>query len=263
MKPMQKRQSNRTVMAVFRVLHAAIGVAIVATMMESYPTFRLDDGDVYRYAQTYHFCVVVVGYTALQYGAWYFVFVSYMKRMRIDIILERLLDIILLLTHVLCGYFASVKASCPPEATKATNLRCSGLQATMALCFSNAGIFLLVLIYGFVVRLPSHPDSMENLVPRGNYGGNYRSSDQTPVDAHVPPVDSDQPGRKSMPMLSPLWDVLSTADKAPTHEDDKTGNLVARGQFGNVKIEDVDKTDRLLPRGNFGSLAQKSALDKC
>ncbi|KAF0699259.1 Aste57867_10159 [Aphanomyces stellatus] len=256
MRPMYLREKNPTFMAVMRALHAIIGTATVVTMMQAYGTFRLEDSDMYRYAQTYHFCVVVVGYTALQFGAWYCIFVSCMKRMDVDDVIERTLDVVLLVASLVCGYLTNLKTSCPELVAKETYGRCSNLQVTMILLFVNAFIFCLLLVYGMLAGIPSHPDNTQNLVPRGNYGCSVGTPlPASAIPAHVGGRGSHQ-NRQSVPMLSPLWDVMSTVDKAPTNDEDKTANIVARGQFGQVKIDDVDKTDKLLPRGNFGSLAQ-------
>ncbi|RHZ22313.1 hypothetical protein DYB37_010778, partial [Aphanomyces astaci] len=251
---------NRAFLCVMRTTQALIGTATIIAMMLAYGSFLLEDGDMYRYAQTYHFCVVVVGYTALQYGAWYVVFVSYMQRCVLDEILERFLDIILLITSLVCGYLTNLKTGCHELVAKETYGRCSNLQVTMILCFANAVLFSLLLVYNLLVTIPSnssHPDCTMNLAPRGNYGVSA-----TPVVSALPVNgvhDGELHGNPSVPMLSPLWDVLSTShtmDKAPPSDEDKTANLHPRGQFGTpLKIDDVDKTDRLLPRGNFGSLA--------
>ncbi|RHY42079.1 hypothetical protein DYB30_008723 [Aphanomyces astaci] len=260
MQPRCLHDKNRAFLCVMRTTQALIGTATIIAMMLAYGSFLLEDGDMYRYAQTYHFCVVVVGYTALQYGAWYVVFVSYMQRCVLDEILERFLDIILLITSLVCGYLTNLKTGCHELVAKETYGRCSNLQVTMILCFSNAVLFSLLLVYNLLVTIPSnssHPDCTMNLAPRGNYGVNA-----TPVVSALPVNgvhDGELHGNPSVPMLSPLWDVLSTShtmDKAPPSDEDKTANLHPRGQFGiPLKIDDVDKTDRLLPRGNFGSLA--------
>ncbi|RHY31882.1 hypothetical protein DYB32_003073 [Aphanomyces invadans] len=260
MKPGFLKKKNRAFMAMMRMLQALIGTATIVSMLQAYDTFKLEDGDMYRYAQTYHFCVVVVGYTALQYGAFgsivlvIFVF---------DDILERFLDIILVVTSFACGYVTNLKTGCPELVAKETLGRCTNLHITMILCFANAVLFSLLLVYNMLVSTPSnssHPDCTMNLVPRGNYGG----GNATPV-ADIPPAlagDADRfHGNPSVPMLSPLWDVLSTShtiEKAHTIDEDKTANLLPRGQFGHqLNMEDVDKTDKLLPRGNFGSIAPK------
>ncbi|OQR82485.1 hypothetical protein ACHHYP_20790 [Achlya hypogyna] len=219
------RKASRKALLLLRGLQAVAGVVLVGSTMLSYGTFTLADDDRYRFAQTYQFVSVVLGYTALQIGLLYGVFVGLLHKAPPDAILERSVDATLVISSTVCGYMANRKVGTYSKTLGVYHVDNAALSCSMAACFVTASLFVLSLGHSLCLALPSHPDAVENLVPRGNYGPRRCI-----------------PG--SIPMLSPRdGDTTGIAQG----DEDKTENLVPRGNFCN----DLDKTDRLMPRGNF------------
>ncbi|OQS05879.1 hypothetical protein THRCLA_02037 [Thraustotheca clavata] len=223
---------NRRIGGALRGFQACCGVLIVATTMLTYDTFQLIDGDQYRYAQTYQFVSVVVGYTTIQYGVLYIVFVISLRKISPDVVLERFLDGILVICSIVCGYMAQRKILSCNTRMFVYQAHCDALTWSAIACFVNAGLFILSLLCSFCNKKKLNPDATQNLVPRGNYG-------------------------PSIPMLSPRnFDDDNTDRIIPRGnfkpEEDRTDKLVPRGNFALKSIEpDEDKTEKLVPRGNF------------
>ncbi|KDO28913.1 hypothetical protein SPRG_05784 [Saprolegnia parasitica CBS 223.65] len=222
---------RRTALLILRGLHAIGGIVLVASTMLTYGTFTLVDGDRYRYAQTYQFVSVVVGYTSVQLGLLYLVGVGLLRQPSIDIVLERFVDGILALCSVVVGYMAQRKVASCDASMVSYQVACAGLDWSVAASFGLATLFALSLCYNCCVRRPSHPDAVENLVPRGNYG-----------------PQRCIPG--SIPMLSPRGDD-TTGRALASMDQDRTENLVPRGNFSLAEDDDIDKTEKLVPRGDF------------
>ncbi|OQS02224.1 hypothetical protein THRCLA_05383 [Thraustotheca clavata] len=212
-----------------RAIQAICGFATLISLFTAFKGFVLmgiQDDDTYRPAQMNHFFLVIAAYSSFVYGTLYLICVTLWKRLTPDILLERIYDGVLAIGYLVAGILFAPKMNC----NLGMYCNCTSVQATGVFTFFNFALSIVALILSFVTKkIPSHPDSLENLVPRGNYG---RAPSPTPFDIIRPEVNRKKKG-KTQP--------------SPRLDDDDTDNLVPRGHFGSVRgsnLADLMKLQR-------------------
>ncbi|OQS05852.1 hypothetical protein THRCLA_02038 [Thraustotheca clavata] len=220
-------KSRALVVTISRTLQALLSLATIVAVFLTFDSFVFTDNHkVYRFITIPMMFTLIVGTAGFLFAFLYSLFVLALDRIQADILVERIFDLLLALTFVLCGSFMVGLGGC--ASSDPSQFHCSTYSATMALSFLSAVCFAFSLIHSLLTMEIPHPDSIENLVPRGNYG---RAS--SPYHGHA---------------------------VGPSPQADDTLTIMPRGKFGSVqqgqprRSSNEDNTDELVPRGKFGSI---------
>ncbi|KDO28914.1 hypothetical protein SPRG_05785 [Saprolegnia parasitica CBS 223.65] len=206
-----------------RLLQAITSLATLIAVFMAFDSFMFrDNSKTYRFITVPMMATLVVSTAGFLFAASYCLFVLALDRLQPDVLVERIVDGLLAMAFALCGIFMAGLGGC--SASDPSQFHCATYSATMALNFVAAVLFAFAMVYSLLTTEIPHPDAVENLVPRGNYG---RASSP----AHISPKADD------------------------------TLTIMPRGQFGSVQPHarghnkhDQDNTNELVPRGKFGSI---------
>ncbi|OQR82469.1 hypothetical protein ACHHYP_15974 [Achlya hypogyna] len=206
-----------------RTLQVLVCIALIVAIFMSFDTVvYTPNGKIYRFTTTPMMLGLMAATAGMLFSLCYSIFVLALDRVEPDVLVERIFDFLLALCLALCGIFTATLGSC--SVSDPETFHCSTYSAMTALTFVCAVVYAFSLVHSLVTLEISHPDAVENLVPRGNYG---RAS---------------SPRRPSSPKA------------------DDTLTIMPRGNFGSVQPgapkhgRDEDNTDELMPRGKFGSI---------
>ncbi|OQR91294.1 hypothetical protein ACHHYP_04815 [Achlya hypogyna] len=224
------RRRAQQVSQVWTAVRALQGVCGFATLISLFTAYRgitllgVADTDTYRPAQLSHFFLAFAAYSSFVHGVLHVLCVSLSKRISPDVLLERCVDGGLAVVYLIVAIILAPKMSCG----LGMYCNCTSIQAMVVFAFFNCALCAIALGMNFVTKkLPAHPDSTENLVPRGQYGPALSPSPGAPRGS----------SRKKRPRVI----------ASPRVDDDDTDNLAPRGKFGSVRgsnLADLMKLQR-------------------
>ncbi|KDO32611.1 hypothetical protein SPRG_03085 [Saprolegnia parasitica CBS 223.65] len=218
-----RAQQEGQLWTALRAIQAICGFATLLSLFTAYKDITLSgvaDDDTYRPAQLRHFFLAMAAYTSFGYGVLYLICVPLSGRLVPDVLLERLVDGVLAGVYLIVGILLAPKMNCG----LGMYCTCTSVQAMVVFAFFNCALSVIAVGMSLVLKtLPAHPDSIENLVPRGHYG-------RAPSPAEG---DAPRPRHKKKPSLRV--------------DDDNTDNIAPRGKFGSVRgsnLADLMKLQR-------------------